>query len=210
MVAVECVCPAWLVAEMLLGVAAWWCLARAGVEGAVVGVAIGALALPSAVAGAWARLRGPRGWEQRLQPAVTLGVLPLFAIANAGVAFRRSTFSAPGAVAVFVAVVVARLVGKPLGIAATALLLKRARSGMYDPGLRRRDLWGAGALASVGFTVPLLVISAAFPAGGLADGAKFGVLVGTLLGAVLGAAALNVGAGPRSAGGPARTSRSGP
>jgi hypothetical protein len=46
---------------------------------------------------------------------LTLGILPVFAVANAGVSLRRFNFSAAGALTVFVAVVVARVLGKPLG-----------------------------------------------------------------------------------------------
>jgi NhaA family Na+:H+ antiporter len=193
MAAIETVRPAWIGPQLLLGVVGWFGLARGGVEAAVIGVAIGAMALPSPVDGSWARLRGPRGWEQRIEPWLTLGVLPVFALANAGVSIRRFSFSATGALIVFVAVVVARVIGKPLGIALTAWALRKAPSGSYDPRILPRDLLGVGALASVGFTVPLLVIRAALPDGPLTDSATLGLLAGSLLGAVAGIVAFRGG-----------------
>ena len=184
--AVEAVRPVWIGPQLLLGVVGWLALARGGVEAAVIGVAIGAMALPSPVGGTWARLRGPRGWEQRLEPYLTLGILPVFAVANTGVSLRQFTFSANGALTVFVAVVVARVIGKPAGIALTAWALRTVPSGRYDPRLAHRHILGVGALASVGFTVPLLVIRAALPDGPLTDSATLGLLAGSLLGALSG------------------------
>jgi Na+:H+ antiporter, NhaA family len=193
MAAIEAVRPAWIGPQMLLGAVGWFSLARGGVEAAVIGVAIGAMALPSPVEGAWARLRGPRGWEQRIQPWLTLGVLPVFALANAGVSIRQLSASTAGVVSVFVAVVVARVIGKPLGIGLMAWVLRKVPSGLYDPGLAGRDVLGVGALASVGFTVPLLVIRVALPDGPLAESATLGLLVGSLLGAVAGIIVLRIG-----------------
>lgn len=186
MAAIEAVRPVWIGPQLLLGVVGWLALARGGVEAAVIGVAIGAMALPSPVGGTWARLRGPRGWEQRIEPCLTLGILPVFAVANTGVALRHFSFSATGALTVFAAVVAARVIGKPVGIALTAWALRTVPSGRYDPRLAHRHILGVGALASVGFTVPLLVIRAALPDGPLTDSATLGLLAGSVLGALAG------------------------
>ena len=185
MAGLEAVRPAWIGPQLLVGIVGWWGLARGGVEAAVIGVAIGALALPSPVDGAWARLRGPRGWEQRIQPWLTLAVLPLFALANAGVSLRAFNVTTSGTLTVFVAVLAARAVGKPLGITLTYQALRKAVRG-YDPGLGAGGVLGVGSLAGVGFTVPLLIIRAALPDGPLADSATLGLLAGSLLGASIG------------------------
>ncbi|MDQ1400073.1 MAG: Na+/H+ antiporter 1, partial [Acidimicrobiaceae bacterium] len=57
----------------------------------------------------------------------------------------------------------------------------------YDPRLDRRAVVGVGALASIGFTVPLLIIRAALPDGPLAAGATAGLLIATALGFATGA-----------------------
>lgn len=179
----ELVRPAGIGFQLVLGTIGWLALARGGAEAAVIGVAIGVWALPSPVAGAWARLRGPRGWERRIEPWLALAILPLFAVANAGVSVRGVSAWSTGAVTVFVAVVVARLAGKPVGIGATTWGMTKAAGGPSGPVLASRDLLGVGALASIGFTVPLLIIRAALPAGPLTDSATLGLLVATVLGA---------------------------
>ncbi len=190
MAAVESVEPAWGRIEMVLGCVAWWALARGGVEAAVVGVPIGALALPSRLSSTAVGRQGPRGWEERITPWVNLGVLPLFALADAGLHLADVDFSSSGALRVFTAIVLARVIGKPLGVATAARALRRIPSGHYDARIDRRDIVGIGVLAGMGFTVPLLIVHAALPAGPLADSAILGLLCATVVAAASGAVVL--------------------
>jgi Na+/H+ antiporter NhaA len=120
-------------------------------------------------------------------------VLPLFALANAGVSLRNFSFAPAGALGVFVAVVAGRLLGKPLGIMLVAWGMGRAPSGRYDSRLGTHALLGVGTLAGVGFTVPLLITRAAFPDGPLVESATLGLLVGTLLCGLGGVIVLRIG-----------------
>jgi Na+:H+ antiporter, NhaA family len=186
MAVMEAMKPAWGRTELLLGCIGWWALAHGGVEAAVVGVPVGALALPLRSGAASTPGRGPRGWEERITPWVNLGVLPLFALADAGIRLAGIDFSSNGTVTVFLAVVVARLVGKPLGIATAVRALRQIPSGHYDPGIKNQDLLGVGVLAGMGFTVPLLIVHAALPAGSLTDSAILGLLCATVLAGLTG------------------------
>ena len=167
---------------ILLGAVAWWALVHAGVEASVVGVAIGLLVPAS----------GVRSWELRLEPWVNALVLPLFALANAGVKIVGSQIFSGPALAVFIAVLVARVIGKPLGIAGTVSVMSRDPDRDDRMHLRARERVGMGALASVGFTVPLLIVHAALPAGPLAAAAICALLAGSLLGALGGAIVLRI------------------
>jgi NhaA family Na+:H+ antiporter len=186
----------------LLGAAAWWSLLNAGVEAAVVGVALGGL-VPAALprrppdharapghpAGAGAAPR-VRRWELRLTGAVNVVVLPIFALANVGVTLGGPWLGSGAARRVLVAVAVARVVGKPLGIAVTTLVITRVSPGIYQPRIQRRGIVGVGAVASIGFTVPLLIIRTAMGTGELATGAVVGLLIGSAVGVGLGAGIL--------------------
>ncbi len=184
-----------------LAVLAWWTLVHAGVEACVVGVVIG-LVGPAAGGSDPARRRAARrrvrAWEHGLEPWVNAVVLPLFALANVGVTLAGSRIFSRGAFTIFVAVVLARVVGKPVGIAGTAWIVSRRHgpggSAGRDPmHLRTRDRIGMGALAGVGFTVPLLIVHAALPDGPLAASATAGLLVGSVLAAAIGGAVLRGG-----------------
>ncbi|MDQ1465589.1 MAG: Na+:H+ antiporter, NhaA family [Actinomycetota bacterium] len=182
-----------------IGALAWWALVHAGVEASVVGVAIGLLAAPVGGRdrnGRRAERRRIRSWEHLLEPWVNALVLPLFALANVGVTLAGSRIFSGAALGVFVAVLIARVVGKPLGVAGAALAITRG-SARHKPRdlmhLRPRDRVGLGALASVGFTVPLLIVHAALPPGPLAAAATCALLAGSVLGAVGGAIVLRQG-----------------
>lgn len=188
--------PGWL--QLALGAAAWWALLHAGVEAAVVGIAVGALAPRSSPAHGPAGHgghAGTRAWELRLTPFVNAAVLPAFALANSGLRFAGAGLGQPAALRVFVAVLVARVVGKPVGIYLTTRLVRpvalpRRPGGAPPEHLDRRRLVGVGATASVGFTVPLLIVVAALPAGPLRSAAIAALLAGSVIGAGLGAAVL--------------------
>jgi NhaA family Na+:H+ antiporter len=165
------------VLPVAFGAAAWWLWARGGIEAAIVGVAVGMVGLAAAAP----HEAGPRHWERRLIPIVNLIVLPAFAVANAGVDVSRLDLGSATALRVFVAVLVARVVGKPLGIWLVA------RVGHV------RETLGIGAAASVGFTVPLLIVRAAFGEGTLADSATAALLVATALGLIVTGVVLSQG-----------------
>jgi NhaA family Na+:H+ antiporter len=170
---------------LVFGAAAWWTFARGGVEAAAVSVAIGIAGLASSARSGEAHHEGPRSWERRLNPVVNVVVLPVFALANVGIDIGRLDLSSTVAMRVFLAVLAARVVGKPLGVWLGATLLSgRFASSPGEPRTARTRL-GLGTAASVGFTVPLLITRIAFGQGQLADSATAGLLVGTVVGLAL-------------------------
>jgi Na+:H+ antiporter, NhaA family len=178
------VAPAGAVA-LVFGAVAWWTFGRGGVEAAVVGVVVGIAGLASPSPPPQSQQSGPRAWEQRLNPIVSLVVLPVFALANTGVDVAHLDLSSSTALSVFVAVLGARVIGKPAGVwLGTTLLPSRYVSSLGDRPPARIRL-GLGTAASVGFTVSLLIASVAFGESALADAATAALLVGTLVGVVL-------------------------
>ncbi|MGI8491222.1 MAG: Na+/H+ antiporter NhaA, partial [Acidimicrobiales bacterium] len=197
------------------GALAWWALIEGGVEAAVIGAVV-PLGLPRAARRQATPLQ-TRKVEQHLGAGVNTLVLPVFALANGGLALRASVLTAPGALRVMAAVAAARVVGKPLGIVLGASLATgrgwprrgddveqspQRAGGRFDPGLSSRSLIGGGALAGVGFTVPLLMIRTVFGDGPLASGATLGLLAGSVLGAIIGALVLRHAKAPPADQGP--------
>ncbi len=170
-----------VVAAIVLGVAAWWAFGRGGVEAAVTGVAVGLFGLASPVPPADVPHAGPRAWEQRLTPVVNLLALPVFALANAGVDIAHADLSSGAALTVFVAVLVGRVVGKPLGVWLGTTLVPSRFALPAEHRSAARTRLGLGTVASVGFTVSLLIARVAFGDGRLADSATAALLLSTVV-----------------------------
>lgn len=114
-------------------------------------------------------------------------VVPVFALANAGVHLStdlmRQAVTSPVTIGVYVALVAGKFLG--VGTAATAAV--RLRLGQLPPGVDLRSVWGGAVLSGLGFTVSLFVVDLAFDDQELQDEARVGVLAAALTAAVLGA-----------------------
>lgn len=119
--------------------------------------------------------------EHALHGLSAFVVMPLFALANAGVRLGGS-FS-PG---VAVPVIVGMAVGKPLGITVAALTSVRFRVASLPDGVSWTALHGCGWLGGIGFTMSLFIATLAFEGTALLDSAKIGILVGSLLAGCIG------------------------
>jgi NhaA family Na+:H+ antiporter len=135
-------------------------------------------ALRSAVKAARETLSPVERLETTLHPWVAFGVMPLFALANAGVPVSIEGFADP----VSLAVVVGFVLGKPLGIAGFAWLAVRSGLAVRPTELGWGALAGGGMLAGIGFTMALLIAGLAFE-GTLLQAAKLGILAASLISA---------------------------
>jgi NhaA family Na+:H+ antiporter len=125
--------------------------------------------------------------EVALHPWVGFAIMPIFALANAGVAVDSSTLSTPLALATALGLVI----GKPLGICAGALAVVALGWARFPDGLRMRTLFAAGCLGGIGFTMSLFVASLGL-SGDLLVEAKTGVLMGSGISMVLGLVLLHL------------------
>jgi Na+/H+ antiporter NhaA len=191
----------------LLGAAAWVGLRESGVEPVVIGLVMGLLtyAYPASrssleraterfrefreqptaelarVAGV--ELRSATPVNERLQqlfhPWTSYVIVPLFALANAGIAvdggFLARAFSSP----ITVGILVGYVAGKPLGILGCSWLVTRLSHGRLQPPVGWAAVAGGGTIAGIGFTVALLVATLAFDGPQLEE-AKLGILSAAL------------------------------
>jgi Na+/H+ antiporter NhaA len=192
---------------LVLGVGAWVGLLESGVEPVVVGLVMGLLvyaypASRSSLERATARfrefreqptadlaraagveLRAATSPNERLQqlyhPWTSYGIVPLFALANAGIAidgdFLARAFRSP----VTLGILLGYVVGKPAGILGSSWLLTRLSGGRLHPPVGWAAVAGAGTIAGIGFTVSLLIATLAF-GGRRLEEAKLGILSAAL------------------------------
>jgi NhaA family Na+:H+ antiporter len=153
-----------------------------GTEGwAVLAAVVVALVLPKPIAATV---------ERRLHPWTGFVVVPLFALANAGLYLGGGVFHDAVATPITWGVVLGLVVGKPLGIVGASALAVRLRVGVLPAGAGWRQLLGAAAIAGIGFTVSLFIAGLAFTDPSDAAAATVGVLTGSLVAAAMGALVL--------------------
>jgi NhaA family Na+:H+ antiporter len=171
----------------LIGVCIWFAFLQSGVHPTVAGVMLGLMTPAFPWTG---EAESPlQRLEQGLHPWVAFVVMPLFALANAGVVLHPAGLAEPVAIAVAVALTV----GKPVGIMLLCFLAVRSGLTSLPTGVTWHMLAGGACLAGIGFTMALFLNSLAFPTAGFAAAeaaGKIGTLAGSTVSAVLGAVVL--------------------
>ncbi|MGY0574581.1 Na+/H+ antiporter NhaA [Bradyrhizobium sp. RDM12] len=123
--------------------------------------------------------------EAALHPWVAYAIMPLFALANAGVDLRGTEFTG-GVQFVALGVGLALCAGKPIGVIGATWLAVRAGGCRLAPGVSWGGVCLVGLLAGIGFTMSIFIAMLAFTDDKLLDAAKFGVLLGSLISVTLG------------------------
>ncbi len=195
-----------------LGAAIWFALLESGVEPVVVGLAMGLLAYAypadrsdlervterfrefreqptqELARSAGVELRAAVSPNERLQqlyhPWTSYLIVPLFALANAGIAIDRDFLVRAFGSPITLGILFGYVVGKPVGILGGSWLVTRVSGGRLRPPVGWVAVAGGGTIAGIGFTVALLVAALAFE-GAQLDEAKLGILSAALLAAVV-------------------------
>jgi Na+:H+ antiporter, NhaA family len=173
---------------LVAGAALWLVTYASGVHATIAGVALGLL-IPARPAGPGSQSPGDR-LDAALRHWSTFLVVPVFALANAGVVITAGAFDAPGTLGVAGGVVLGLVAGKTLGITGAAWLAVRTGLGRLPVGASWPMMVGIAAIGGVGFTVSLFIAELAFDSAALQDAAKVGVLTGSTVAAVVGGTVL--------------------
>jgi Na+:H+ antiporter, NhaA family len=169
-----------------LAVATWALVHASGVHATVAGVSLGF------VVPVLGRHSVAEHFEHRLRPLSAGVAVPVFAFFAAGVTVGGwDGLGASLRHPVTIGVLVALVIGKPLGVFATTFLLARFTGATLDDDLAWRDVLGVAMLAGIGFTVSLLIGELAFDYGTVTGAdAKIGVLTGSVVAGILAALVL--------------------
>jgi Na+/H+ antiporter NhaA len=199
---------------LLVGVALWGAVYVSGVHPTLAGVLVGLL-IPAArvdpeqrdrlrfygraavehadpakarlaVSAARATVPANDRLQLALHPVSASFVIPVFGLANAGVALDASTLRTAMTSSVTIGIVVALVVGNAVGISLLAGLALRTGLGSLPGRVRYGHLVGGAVLAGIGFTIALFITDLAFTDDALRRQATVGVLAGSVIAAVLG------------------------
>ena len=140
----------------------------------------------SAMLGVGAAISPNERLQELLHPWTSYVVVPLFALANAGVPPGGDAISRAVSSPITIGIVVGLVAGKTIGISLASFLAVRLGLGTLPRGMTMRHVLGAAALAGIGFTVSLFVTDLAFDDEVLRDEAKVGALAASVLAAALG------------------------
>jgi Na+/H+ antiporter NhaA len=197
-----------------LGAALWAALSAAGIHPTLAGVAV-ALLIPvftpdrrqveetvamirafrqspnSQYARAATRgLRESISINERLQtdvgPYVSFVVLPLFALANAGVRLDMDSVTSALRSTLTWGIVAGLVIGKFIGITSATWVMRRTGLGQLAPGLTLRRIAGGAALSGIGFTIALFIVDIAIAEPARQDQARVGVLLASVIAFLLG------------------------
>ena len=197
---------------LALGAAIWVALLESGIEPVVVGLAMGLLTFayptarsdlervterfrefreqptPELARRAGVGLRAATSPNERLQqlfhPWTSYVIVPLFALANAGIAIDSSFLARGFTSPITLGILFGYVVGKPLGILGSSWLLTRLSGRRLRPPVGWVAVAGGGTIAGIGFTIALLVATLAFDGGQLEE-AKLGILSAAIGAALL-------------------------
>ena len=173
-----------LLAVLMVGV--WIAVFASGVHATIAGVALGLVA----------PVRGgdPAPGERLLKtlhPWTGLLVVPLFALANAGLRLDPQTFASALVSPVGLGIAAGLVLGKPIGITAASWLAVRAGIAVLPKGVKWFQIVSIGATAGIGFTVSLFIASLTFTSSETESTAKVGILVGSVIAAMVGVGLLS-------------------
>jgi len=177
---------------ILVGVVMWVFVLKSGVHATLAGVVV-ALAIPMH-AGGDDEQSPLHKLEEMLHPWVAFGILPIFALANAGVSLTGLSL-AKLASPVPLGIMLGLFVGKQAGVFGSVWLAARYGIVRRPEGASWLQVYGVSILTGIGFTMSLFIGTLAFPDPAYAADIRIGVLAGSLLSAVVGYLVLMVASG---------------
>jgi NhaA family Na+:H+ antiporter len=125
-------------------------------------------------------------FEHGLHPYVAFFIIPVFALANAGVTLAGLDILGALLSPISLGIIVGLFIGKQFGIFAFSYVAVKLKLASLPEGINWKNLYGAGMLAGIGFTMSLFIAGLAFVDPALLDLSKIGVLTGSLLSGIVG------------------------
>jgi NhaA family Na+:H+ antiporter len=210
---------------LVIGVFFWWATFKSGVHATIAGVALGLLTparplqtraqsrefatwlrdkpevFPADIQFASFHMRESMSIAERLEtsihPITSFIIIPIFALANAGVELSRETIRDAATSRITLGVVFGLVVGKTIGVTLFSLIATRTGLAMMPRGMGTRQLVGLSMIAGIGFTVSLFITGlAGFETQLEIDDAKIGILGASVVAAIGGLWILSGGDAP--------------
>lgn len=157
----------------LFGIFLWVFVLKSGIHATIAGVLL-AVTIPTVTG---------KSLEKILHPFVTFGIMPLFALANAGVTFPNSSLVN----SVSLGVILGLVLGKQIGITLFSWIAVKMKLAHLPGSITWWQVYGAACLGGIGFTMSLFIANLALRDGVMVDAARVGILVASFLSGLFGA-----------------------
>jgi Na+:H+ antiporter, NhaA family len=167
---------------MALGGVLWWCMHQLGIHTTLAGVLLALLIPTSHPSG----VSPADTLAHRLHPITSFGVVPLFALANAGISLQPEVIKSQFADPITLGILAGLVIGKPLGITISCWLVHQCKWAKLPADMTWGQLLGLGMLGGIGFTMALFVTSLGLNDPANQETARLGILVGSLVSAGMG------------------------
>lgn len=171
-----------------LGLLLWFATLKSGIHATIAGVLLG-MTIPNDTSEDSESLL--EKFEHTLTPWVSYLIMPIFALANAGVHIDTSTISAAVMHPVSLGIIGGLFIGKQLGIFGAAWILVRTKIGRLPDRTTFHHLHAASLLGGVGFTMSMFIATLAFKDANLLALSKIGIITASILAALSGLLRLN-------------------
>ena len=174
---------------VVIGFILWYATFESGIHATIAGVILGLLTPANPFRGRDVM----RSLEHTLLPYSSFLIVPLFALANAGVEVTPDALGDAFSARIAWGVILGLVAGKFVGVGVATLAGLRLGAGRLPDGVTTAHILGASLLAGIGFTVSLFIAELSFPShSAILDQAKIGVLAGSLVAGAAGAIFLYV------------------
>ena len=170
---------------IILGIILWFTILKSGVHATFSGVLLG-LIIPAAKDIESFENSMLHKLEHKIAPWSSFVIMPIFALANAGVVFNSSSLSTIMTTSVSVGIIFGLFFGKPLGIFLISFILVKLKIAKLPSNANWKHMYGVSVLSGIGFTMSIFVSSLAFTDATILSTAKISIIVASLLSATIG------------------------
>lgn len=171
---------------IILGILLWICVLKSGIHATIAGVLLG-MVLPAGKNVRDFKTSILHKLEHILTPWSSFVIMPIFALANSGIAIDANNLSTAILEPVSLGIIFGLFAGKQIGIFGASYVLVKLKIASLPQQVTKRHLYGASVLGGIGFTMSLFVSSLSFADQALLTEAKIGIMAASILAAILGA-----------------------
>ena len=170
----------------ILGIILWFCILKSGIHATIAGVLVG-MVLPIGKTVHQYETSISHRFEHALTPISAFIIMPIFALANAGITIDISSLSTIILEPVSLGIIFGLFFGKPIGIFGVSYILVKFKIASLPVQVTKRHLYGASILGGIGFTMSIFVSSLSFADETVLATAKISIMIASIIAAVLGA-----------------------